>query len=77
MDGASEFVVRGFTNGYGAVEIEMVADGPKTGDLTLALKLLSHGLVQTLLGQITKDSSNEGVEPLKPLARNSVYTLAD
>jgi hypothetical protein len=55
----------------------MVANAPKTGELDLAQKLLSHGLVQTSLGQRSKDSSNEGVRLLKPLAQSSVYIDAD
>jgi hypothetical protein len=58
-------------------EIVMVANAPKRGELDLARKLLSLGLVRTLMGQRSKDSSNEGVRVLKPLARNSVYIDAD
>jgi len=39
--------------------------------------LLSYGLVQLLLGQKSKDSSNGAVAGMKPLADFSVYTLAE
>jgi hypothetical protein len=63
-------------HGSGA-ETEMVAKAPGRGEFGLASKLLSLGLVQTSMGQRTKDSPNEGFGALKPLAQNSVYTDAD
>jgi hypothetical protein len=56
---------------------EMVANAPGSGEFGLAFELLSLGLVQTSMGQRTKDGSNEGFSVLKPLAQISVYTDAD
>jgi hypothetical protein len=69
--------VGGFTKWVRKAEIEMVANAPGSGESGLASQLLSLGLVQTSLGQRTKDSSNEGFGVLKPLAQISVYTDAD
>jgi hypothetical protein len=55
----------------------MVAKGLETSHQALASNLLSYGLVQTSLGQKSKDSSKERGPVLKPLAQNSVYTDAD
>jgi hypothetical protein len=72
MDG-----VGGFTERVLEAEIEMVANAPGSGEFGLASELLSLGLVQTSMGQRTKDGSNEGFGVLKPLAQISVYTDAD
>ena len=72
MDG-----VGGFTEQVRKAEIEMVANGPGSGEFGLASELLSLGLVQTSMGQRTKDGSNEGFGVLKPLAQISVYIDAD
>jgi hypothetical protein len=55
----------------------MVTNAPGSGEFSLASELLSLGIVQTSLGQRTKDGSNEGFGGLKPLAQISVYTDAD
>jgi hypothetical protein len=43
---------------------------------SLARGLLRIGPVQTSMGQKSKDSSNEALRALKPLADFSVYTFA-
>jgi hypothetical protein len=43
---------------------------------SLAQGLLMIGLVQTSMGQRSKDSSNEAGGALKPLAQITVYTFA-
>jgi hypothetical protein len=49
-------------------ETEIVTDASDAGWKNLAKELLAYALVQPLLGQEPKDSSNGAVVGMKPLA---------
>lgn len=69
--------------GAARLEKEMVANVRARSERTVSggvtafgRMIASQSSVKASMGQRSKDSSNESVEALKPLARNTVYTFA-